>query len=132
MSTIPPAGQDPLNSEDAFLPAQQQSPPATDPLVPANFAGWVERVLGVVRRSFAQLAVLQVIVAAVGMVVSVVMAVMAPDFARARRPVAVGHTADSRPDLRLRHDLGDQHHRYAGHGRAQRIRLFCFAVCGDS
>lgn len=81
MSTIPPAGQDPRNPEDAGLPAQPQFPPANDPLVPANFGGWFERVLGVVRRSFAQLAVLQVIVAAASVVVGAVTALMAPDLA---------------------------------------------------
>ena len=81
MSTIPPAGPDPLIPEHAVLPAQQQSAPANDPLVPANFGGWFERVLGVVRRSFAQLAVLQAIVAAVSVVIGVVTALMTPDFA---------------------------------------------------
>jgi hypothetical protein len=80
MSAIPPAGQDPRNPEGAGLPAQPQFPPANDPLVPANFGGWFDRVLGVVRRSFVQLAVLQVIVAAVNVVVRVVTALMTPDF----------------------------------------------------
>jgi hypothetical protein len=80
MSTIPPAGQDPLSPEHAVLPAQQ-SPPANDPLVPADFGGWVKRVLGVVRRSFAQLAMLQAILAVISVVFGVVTALMTPDFA---------------------------------------------------
>lgn len=80
----------PLNPEHAVVPAQQQSPPANDPLVPANFGGWFERVLGVVRRSFAQLAVLQAIVAAVSVVVGVVTALMTPDFAALRSRLESG------------------------------------------
>lgn len=90
MSTIPPAGQDPLNPEHAVLPARQHSPPANDPLVPANISGWFERVFGVVRRSFAQLAVLQAIVAAVSVVVGVVTALMTPDFAALRSQLQSG------------------------------------------
>ncbi|MBV9139859.1 MAG: hypothetical protein JO115_02880 [Pseudonocardiales bacterium] len=90
MSTIPPAGQDPLNPEHAALPAQQQSPPSNDPLVPASFGGWLGRVLGVVRRSFAQLAVLQMITAAVSVVFGVVTALMTPDRAALRSQLESG------------------------------------------
>ncbi len=90
MSTTPQPGQEPLHPERAALPAQQQFPPANDPLVPADFGGWCDRVLGVFRRSFAQLAVLQVIIAAVSVVFGVVTALLTPDFAALRSQLDSG------------------------------------------
>jgi hypothetical protein len=54
-------------------------PSPDDPLVPADFGGWFERVIGVVKRSFAQLALLQVITALVSAVIGIVMAGLVPD-----------------------------------------------------
>lgn len=42
--------------------------PPSDPLVPANLGGWFERVIGVIRRSFVPLLVIQVAVAVVDLI----------------------------------------------------------------
>lgn len=90
MSTMPPPGQEPWNPERTAPPAQHQSLPANDPLVPADFGGWCERVLGVSRRSFSQLAVLQAIVAAVSIVFGMVTALLTPDLGALRSQLESG------------------------------------------
>lgn len=55
--------------------------PPDDPLVPANFSGWFDRIIVVFRRSFSQLALLQLLVAAVSAVFGIVTAILTPDIA---------------------------------------------------
>lgn len=54
------------------MAASSQISPPPDPLVPADFGGWVEKVVGIVRRSFAQLLMIQIgltVVSAVGVAI---------------------------------------------------------------
>src|SRR5215467_4684064 len=75
MSTPPPPGQDPYDPrspEDrawdfSGYPEPAAGPPADDPLVPADFDGWVKRVIGVIRRSLVPLLVIQAGVAVVSL-----------------------------------------------------------------
>jgi len=55
--------------------------PTDDPLVPQDFGGWFQRVVAVVRRSFPQLALLQLIYALVAAAFNYVLATIAPGFA---------------------------------------------------
>jgi hypothetical protein len=55
--------------------------PPNDPLIPANFSGWFQRIVEVIRRSFQQLAMLQLITALVSAVVGGVLAGFSPDMA---------------------------------------------------
>jgi hypothetical protein len=50
------------------MPQQATPTPTGDPLVPADFGGWFERVVGVARRSWVPLLVIQVLMAVVSAV----------------------------------------------------------------
>ncbi|HTF49964.1 MAG TPA: hypothetical protein VK735_21180 [Pseudonocardia sp.] len=55
--------------------------PAGDPLVPQDFGGWFQRVVAVIKRSFPQLALLQLIYALVAAAFNYVLTTVAPGFA---------------------------------------------------
>jgi hypothetical protein len=111
MSTQPPpSGQDPFDPRfperlsPGFVPPQDfpryPHPPshpagshpahaaAEDPLVPADFGGWAERVLGVVRRSLIPLVLIQAVVA----VISLVYQLISKDSVAALGPTAQPET----------------------------------------
>ncbi|MDT7568808.1 MAG: hypothetical protein QOG76_7432 [Pseudonocardiales bacterium] len=73
--------------------------PPNDPLVPANFAGWFQRIVEVIRRSFQQLAMLQLIAALVSAVVGAVLAGASPDTSAYSTQVEADAAAGAAPDL---------------------------------
>jgi hypothetical protein len=73
--------------------------PPKDPLVPANFAGWFQRIVEVIRRSFQQLAMLQLIAALVSAVVGGVLAGFSPDTSAYSAQVEADAAAGAAPDL---------------------------------
>jgi hypothetical protein len=73
--------------------------PPNDPLVPANFAGWFQRIVEVIRRSFQQLAMLQLIAALVSAVVGAVLAGASPDTSAYSAQLESDAAAGATPDL---------------------------------
>jgi hypothetical protein len=73
--------------------------PPNDPLVPANFAGWFQRIVEVIRRSFQQLAILQLITALVSAVVGAVLTGASPDTSAYSAQIESDAAAGATPDL---------------------------------
>lgn len=76
-----PAGGAEYPNYPAGYPGYQDAgvePPENDPLVPAGFGGWFERVLGVVRRSWRTLLIFQAVLA----VLSAIYSALAASFSR--------------------------------------------------
>lgn len=87
MSSSPPpgpdwlsgAGSNPEPPSDPGRPGSRAAAPLSDPLVPPDLRGWLDRVIGVVRRSMVPLLTLQLGVAAVGAVLTYLMEVALPE-----------------------------------------------------
>ncbi|MBO0849484.1 MAG: hypothetical protein J2P20_08480 [Pseudonocardia sp.] len=89
MSSSPPPGPDwmsgagsnpePPSGPGSSRPGSQASAPLSDPLVPPDLRGWVDRVIGVVRRSMVPLLTLQLGVAAIGAVLTYLMEAVLPE-----------------------------------------------------
>ncbi|MGH3808465.1 MAG: hypothetical protein ACRDRU_17955 [Pseudonocardiaceae bacterium] len=83
MSTLPPGPDwqpnDPAQQPgyppppQGYYPQQATPTPAGDPLVPADFGGWFDLVIGVVRRSWVPLLLIQLVVAVISAVYSLVL-----------------------------------------------------------
>ena len=74
-----PGGADPYaRYGDHFAEGPGAGAPDGDPLVPRDFGGWFQRIIGVIKRSFPRLAALAAITALVSAVFGVVVAEMVP------------------------------------------------------
>ena len=60
------------------------TPPDNDPLVPPDFNGWFQRIIGVVRHSFTALAVLVAIITPISVVIRALQAAVKPDLTALR------------------------------------------------
>jgi hypothetical protein len=88
MSSSPPPGPDwlsgagsnpePPSDPGRAGPGFRAAAPLSDPLVPPDLRGWLDRVIGVVRRSMVPLLTLQLGVAAVGAVLTYLMEAVLP------------------------------------------------------
>ena len=73
--------------------------PPDDPLVPADFGGWFRNIIGVVRRGFPQLALLQVITAVISAVYGAIAAGLTPDLLGYSNRMQADAAAGIPPDM---------------------------------
>lgn len=73
-----PGGADPYARYGDHYAEAPGGGPEGDPLVPRDFGGWFQRIIGVIKRSFPQLALLALITAVVGVLSGLLVLTMLP------------------------------------------------------